>query len=140
MSDIIRKSLPPIGMKPVTMSERDAQDYAKELIRIALFGHATYHPDGGRISDRHRLARLRQVPDMLRHLGKRVTNIEGSNALRRLQNDSIPALGDRIQNKLDAIEDEKYRSFPRLGLPGLDTDRTMETSEWDRPPRGYRDI
>jgi hypothetical protein len=75
MSDITRKSLPPIGMKPVTMSGRDAQEHAKELIRIALYGQATYHPDGSGISDKHRLERLRQVPRMLEKLCERVTNV-----------------------------------------------------------------
>lgn len=93
MSDIVRRSLPPIGGKPVTMSERDAREYANELIRIALFGPATYHPDGGRISEQDRLERLRKVPQMLRTLGERVTSIEAGETLRRMQRDSIPALG-----------------------------------------------
>ncbi len=135
MSDIVRRTLPPIGRKPVTMSEHDAREYANELIRIALFGLATYHPDGGRISDRDRLERLRKVPQMVRLLHDRVTSIEAGEALRRMQRDSIPALADRIRNQVEAIENRKYQKFPQLGLPGMDRDRAMEISDWDKPRR-----
>lgn len=58
------------------MSERDAQDYAKELIRYAFFGSDAFHPDGGMISDRRRLERLRRVRPLLADFAQRVTHHE----------------------------------------------------------------
>ncbi len=131
MSGIEKRGLPPLGIKGGSISGRDAQDYAKELIRDAFFGLGAFHPDGGMISDRKRLDRLRSVQGMIGDLAQRVTNHEGKRTLDQIRADSIPLLEQQIRKKIEALDGRNYGVYPRRIVPPRDGDWKMELSDWD---------
>jgi hypothetical protein len=120
------------------MTARDANAYAKDLVRAALWGSGAYHPDGRYIHDLKRIARLSEAVNLLSKLEPKVSSADGSNAIKHMR-EHIQQLGRAIEQRRETIENGRYSRFPIVKVPDWSSRRWKKNVDRNKHLHGFNE-